>query len=92
MTDADARIAQFEKMAQADPDNDMAHFSLGNACLQVGRFADAARSLLRCVELNPDMSKAYQLAGDHEQDKLESEADHRIDEAKDRKLEESWGK
>ena len=38
------------------------------------------------------LEKAYQLAGDHEQDKLESEADHRIDEAKDRKLEESWGK
>jgi Flp pilus assembly protein TadD len=33
------RIAQFEKMASADPTNEMAHFSLGNAYLQTGRFA-----------------------------------------------------
>lgn len=58
-----ARIAQFEKMASADPDNDMAHFSLGNAYLQAGRAAEAATSMERCVELNPDMSKAFQLGG-----------------------------
>jgi Fe-S cluster biosynthesis and repair protein YggX len=58
-----ARIAQFEKMASADPDNDMAHFSLGNAYLQAGRFAEAAVSMERCTALNQDMSKAYQLGG-----------------------------
>ncbi|MFM7135414.1 MAG: Fe(2+)-trafficking protein [Planctomycetota bacterium] len=58
------RIAQFEKMASADPSNEMAHFSLGNAYLQAGRFADAARSLERCIAINADMSKAYQLCGD----------------------------
>lgn len=63
MSDLDARIAQFENMASADPDNDMAHFSLGNAYLQAGRHAEASRSFERCIELNPDMSKAYQLAG-----------------------------
>ena len=57
------RIAQFENMVQADPTNDMAHFSLGGAYTQAGRHADAARSYVRCTELNPDMSKAYQLAG-----------------------------
>ncbi len=64
MTALEERIAQFEHMAEADPENDMAHFSLGNAYLQAGRHAEAARSLERCIELNPDMSKAYQLAGD----------------------------
>lgn len=58
------RIAQFENMAEADPDNDMAHFSLGSAYLQAERPDEAARSLLRCIELNPEMSKAYQLAGE----------------------------
>ncbi len=58
------RIAQFEKMAAADPTNEMAHFSLGNAYLQTGRFAEAAKSFERCVELNGDMSKAYQLGGE----------------------------
>lgn len=57
------RIAQFEKMATDDPDNDMAHFSLGGAYTAAGRHADAATSYLRCIELNDGMSKAYQLAG-----------------------------
>lgn len=61
--DLAARIAQFEKMASADPTNDMAHFSLGRAYLDAGRFAEAATSLERCLELNPGMSKAYELAG-----------------------------
>ncbi len=58
------RIAQFENMAQADPTNEMAHFSLGKAYADAGRHADAAASYLRCTELVPDMSKAYQLAGE----------------------------
>jgi len=57
------RIAQFEKMAHDDPDNDMAHYSLGNAYLQAGRADDAAASFQRCIQLNPGMSKAYQLGG-----------------------------
>lgn len=65
-TDAiNARIAQFETMVApgADPDNDMAWFSLGQAYSQAGRHADAARAFTRCFEINGDMSKAYQLAG-----------------------------
>jgi Fe-S cluster biosynthesis and repair protein YggX len=58
------RIAQFENMTTADPENEMAHFSLGNAYLQAGRAGEAASSFERVMELNPDMSKAYQLAGE----------------------------
>ncbi len=61
--DIDQRIAQFENMCREDPDNDMAHFSLGGAFNQAGRFDEAAASYQRCLELNPAMSKAYQLAG-----------------------------
>ncbi|MFO0861352.1 MAG: Fe(2+)-trafficking protein [Phycisphaerales bacterium] len=57
------RIAQFENMVQADPTNDMAHYSLGNAYAQAGRHRDAAESYVRCFRINRDMSKAYQLAG-----------------------------
>ncbi len=63
-SDLAARIAQFENMAQADPDNEMAHYSLGNAYTQAGRHSDAAGSFLRCTEAAPSMSKAYQLAGE----------------------------
>ena len=50
-------------MASDDPANDMAHFSLGSAYNQAGRFEEAAAAFLRCVSVNPAMSKAYQLAG-----------------------------
>ncbi|MFO0875605.1 MAG: Fe(2+)-trafficking protein, partial [Phycisphaerales bacterium] len=63
MTDLSTRVAAFEKMAADDPSNDMAHFSLGRAYLDAGRHGEAARSLERCIELNPHMSKAYELAG-----------------------------
>jgi len=58
------RIAQFENMAQADPSNEMAHFSLAGAYAQAGRHADAAESYIRCIRINPEMSKAYQMAAD----------------------------
>ena len=62
--DLEQRIAQFENMAQADPENEMAHFSLASAYTQAGRHADAAASYLRAIEAQPDLSKAYQLAGE----------------------------
>ncbi|MCU0688676.1 MAG: Fe(2+)-trafficking protein [Phycisphaerales bacterium] len=62
--DITARIAQFENMTQADPTNEMAFFSLGKAYGEAQRFADAAKAYTRCIELVPDMSKAYQLAGE----------------------------
>jgi len=63
--DVTQRIAQFEAMVrpEADPNNDMAWFSLAGAYAQAERHADAAKAYLRCADLNPDMSKAYQLAG-----------------------------
>ncbi|MCZ6834727.1 MAG: Fe(2+)-trafficking protein [Planctomycetota bacterium] len=64
MATLDDRITQFETMAEADPENDMAHFSLGNAYLQAERFDQASLSLQKCIDLNPDMSKAYQLCGE----------------------------
>jgi len=62
--DLQQRIAQFENMAQADPENEMAHFSLAGAYAQAERFDDAADSYLRCTQVNPAMSKAFQLAGE----------------------------
>ena len=61
--DLERRIAQFERMASADHDNEMAHFSIGNAYLQAGRAAEAAKCFESCIAIAPEMSKAYQLAG-----------------------------
>lgn len=58
------RISQFTNMAQADPENEMAHFSLAKALFEAGRFEEAAASFVRCTELAPQMSKAYQMASE----------------------------
>lgn len=63
--DIEARIRQFETMVrpEADPNNDMAWFSLAKAYADGGRHKDAAEAYTRCTRLNKDFSKAYQLAG-----------------------------
>lgn len=55
------RVAQWENMTQADPDNDMGWFSLGLAYKDADRLDDAARALEKAIQLNPGMSRAYQL-------------------------------
>jgi Fe-S cluster biosynthesis and repair protein YggX len=63
-TNVQSRLEQFKKMAEADPDNELGHFSLGRAYLDAGLYPDAAASLQRCLQLNPNLSKAYQLLAD----------------------------
>jgi Fe-S cluster biosynthesis and repair protein YggX len=55
------RIAQFRKMANDDPDNELGHFSLAKALLDAGQHAEAVPSFERTIALNPQFSKAYQL-------------------------------
>lgn len=55
------RIAQFRKMATDDPDNELGHFSLGRALMEVGEHADAIKSFDRALSINGQLSKAYQL-------------------------------
>ena len=59
--DSASRIEQFKKMAEADPGNELGHFSLGRAYLDAGQYENAVESLRRVVEINPNISKAYQL-------------------------------
>jgi len=58
------RIAQFKNMTEADPQNEMGHFSLGKAYIDAGQFSEAITPLKRTLELNPTYSKAYQLLGE----------------------------
>ncbi len=61
--DINERISRFEALIAEEPDNDMAHFSLAGAYMQAERPEDAAQAYVRCTEVNPDMSKAFQLGG-----------------------------
>jgi Fe-S cluster biosynthesis and repair protein YggX len=63
MADNSERIEQFRKMAEADPTNEIGHFSLGRELLAADDLDGAVRSLRRVIELNPNISKAYQMIG-----------------------------
>lgn len=58
-----ARIDQFRKMADADPKNELGHFSLGKALFDAGDLPEASKSFQRVIALNPNISKVYQLLG-----------------------------
>src|SRR5258706_14696734 len=60
----ESAIAKYRSMADADPKNEIAHFSLGRVLLEAGDAAEAAKSLQRVLALNPNISKAYQLLAD----------------------------
>lgn len=61
MAETNSRIEQFRKMANDDPTNEVAHFSLGREYLNAGQYEQAIVSLGKCLELNPNIGKAYQL-------------------------------
>ena len=72
--DNDNRIEQFRKMAEADPENELGHFSLAKAYMEKGLHDEATASLTRVIELNANMSKAYQMLGEA-YDKLDRRQD-----------------
>ena len=63
MPDFHERIAQFKKMTEADPTNELGHFSLARAYMDAGLYAEAAPALQRVLEINAQFSKAYVLLG-----------------------------
>jgi Fe-S cluster biosynthesis and repair protein YggX len=63
MSEINERIERFKNMAEADPGNELGHFSLGRAYMEAGRYAEAIESLKRAIVINRNLSKAYQFVG-----------------------------
>ena len=61
MSSLDDRIAQFRKMANDDPENELGHFRLGQLFMEAGQHEEAIRSFRRTLELSPQFSKVFQL-------------------------------
>ena len=57
----DDRIEQFRKMAQANPDDDLAHFALGNDLFDALRLGEAVPVLRHVIKVNAGYSRAYVL-------------------------------
>lgn len=58
------QITRYRNMVQGDPDDDLAHFRLGQALMDDGQFADAAKAFERTIELSPGFSRAFQYLGE----------------------------
>jgi Fe-S cluster biosynthesis and repair protein YggX len=61
MSQLQDRIAQFRKMANDDPDNELGHYRLGQLLMEAQQHADASQSFRRTLELSPRFSKVYHL-------------------------------
>ncbi len=64
MADLDQRIQVFRNILAADPDNELANFSLGKLLVQSGEHVEAERALRKALELNPRLSACIQLLGE----------------------------
>jgi tetratricopeptide (TPR) repeat protein len=58
------QIARFRNMAAEDPDNDLAHFRLGQFLMDDGQTDEAVKSFARTLEITPEFSKVFQLLGE----------------------------
>jgi Fe-S cluster biosynthesis and repair protein YggX len=55
------RIAQFRKMANDDPDNELGHYRLGQLLMEAQQHPEAIQSFRRTLELSPRFSKVFHL-------------------------------
>jgi Fe-S cluster biosynthesis and repair protein YggX len=58
------QIARFRNMVQGDPEDDLAHFRLGQVLMEDGQSAEAAKMFERTIELSPGFSRAFLLLGE----------------------------
>ena len=58
------QIARFRNMAQEDPENDLAHYRLGQFLLEDGQFEEAAKCFRRTLEITPEFSTAFKFLGE----------------------------
>src|ERR1700730_15160306 len=61
MSQLQDRIAQFRKMANDDPENELGHYRLGQLLMEDKQYAEAIQSFRRTLELSPQFSKVYHL-------------------------------
>jgi Fe-S cluster biosynthesis and repair protein YggX len=61
MSQLQDRIAQFRKMANDDPDNELGHYRLGQLLMEDKQYAEAINSFRRTLKISPQFSKVYHL-------------------------------
>ncbi|MEM7232345.1 MAG: Fe(2+)-trafficking protein [Planctomycetota bacterium] len=61
---SDPKIAMFLNMAESDPENELAHFSLGKLYFEASEYDSAKASLRRTLELNSQHTQAHRFLGE----------------------------
>jgi predicted Zn-dependent protease len=56
--------SSFGRWPTTTPNNELGHFSLGRALLDAGQDDESVQSFDRALEINANLSKAYQLAAE----------------------------
>ncbi len=64
MSEINERIERFKKMAEADPQNELGHFSLARALMDAGQYSAAIEPLRKVISIDASRSKAYQMLGE----------------------------
>jgi Fe-S cluster biosynthesis and repair protein YggX len=59
MSQLHERIAQFRKMANDDPDNELGHYRLGQLLMEDKQYPEAIQSFRRALEISPQFSRVY---------------------------------
>lgn len=59
----ESRVEQFKKVVEIFPDDELAHFGLGQAYYDSGEYDKAVGSFRRVLVLKPDYSAAYRRLG-----------------------------
>jgi Fe-S cluster biosynthesis and repair protein YggX len=58
------QITRYRNMVQGDPDDDLAHFRLGQTLMDDGQFTEATKEFERTLELSPAFSRVFQFLGE----------------------------
>ena len=58
------QIARYRNMVEGDPEDDLAHFRLGQALMDDEQYPEAVKVFERTLELTPGFSRVFQYLGD----------------------------
>jgi uncharacterized protein HemY len=66
-------MERMKKLVELDPQSEITHFGLGQACYDEGLFAEGAGAMARAIEIKADYTAAYEILGRclEKMDKLE---------------------
>lgn len=61
--DSESRIDQFLELVELTPEDELAHYGLGQEYMRMGCFEEAAASFRRVIQLKPKYAAAYRELG-----------------------------